>query len=89
MSPSDNETPYCYGKLENVFPMGPDGLRHTPESCLVCIYKTECLRSAVQSDAGAAVKSEQIDRAYDSGMIGFFARWSRRKKLQERKRRQR
>ena len=50
------ERPYCYGKLECVFPMGENGLRETPESCMVCYCKTECLRTAMQGEAG--------DRAY-------------------------
>ncbi len=77
------ERPYCYGKLECVFPMGDDGLRETPESCMVCYCKTECLRTAVQGKAGAKVREEKIDRAYAAGMMGFFERWSRRKALKQ------
>lgn len=79
------ERPYCYGKLESVFPMGPDGLRETPESCMVCHCKTECLRTAVQGEAGTQVKEEKIDRAYAAGLMGFFERWSRKKALQRRR----
>jgi hypothetical protein len=75
------EYPYCFGKLDTVFPIGEDGLRHTPESCMVCIYKTECLRNAVQCQEGLKVKSEKVDRAYAAGMIGFFERWSQKKNL--------
>lgn len=79
------ERPYCYGKLECVFPMGDSGLRETPESCLVCYCKTECLRTAMQSEAGAQVKQERIDRAYAAGIMGFFERWSRKKALRQRR----
>ena len=78
------EYPYCFGKLENVFPMGDDGLRQTPESCMVCLYKTECLRRAVQAAGGLKIKEEQVDRAYAAGTMGFFERWSRKKDLHRR-----
>ena len=79
------ETPYCFGKLENVFPLSSDGLRHTPESCMPCIYKTECLRTAVAGSDGLAVHEERVDRAYAAGAIGFFERWSRRKALHQKR----
>ncbi len=75
------EYPYCFGKLENVFPMGENGLRNTPESCMVCIYKTECLRSVMAKTEGLKVRNEKVDRAYASGMMGFFERWSRKKDI--------
>lgn len=78
----DREYPYCYGKLELVFPMGKDGLRHTPESCMPCIYKTECLRAAVAETGGLEIREEKVDRAYSAGLIGFFERWSRKKELE-------
>ena len=76
------ERPYCYGKLECVFPMGENGLRETPESCMVCYCKTECLRTAMQGEAGDQVREEKVDRAYSAGVMGFFERWSRKKALQ-------
>lgn len=75
------EYPYCFGKLEKVFPMEKNGLRNTPESCLVCYCKTECLKSALESSGGLKVKEEKVDRAYTSGMIGFLERWSQKKVL--------
>jgi len=85
MTNATTEYPYCFGKLDNVFPMGPDGLRCTPESCFYCRCKTECLRTAIQKVEGVDVRLEQVDRAYSSGMIGFIERWSRKKNLQNRK----
>ncbi len=79
------ERPYCYGKLECVFPMGEDGLRETPESCMVCYCKTECLRTAMQGKTGAQVREEKVDRAYAAGRMGFFERWSRKKALQQKR----
>jgi hypothetical protein len=82
---SKKEYPYCFAKLETVFPLGDDGLRHTPESCRVCIYKTECLRAAMNRVEGLTVREEKVDRAYASGMIGFLERWSRKKELHRQK----
>lgn len=81
----DREYPYCYGKLDIVFPMGREGLRHTPESCMVCIYKTECLRTAVAEAGGLQIREEKVDRAYSAGLIGFFERWSRKKEIERRR----
>lgn len=80
-----SEYPYCFGKLDIVFPPGKDGLRHTPESCMVCFCKTECLREAVRGPAGIQVHEERLNRAYRSGTIGFFERWSRKKALTRKK----
>ncbi|OQX25617.1 MAG: hypothetical protein BWK80_14705 [Desulfobacteraceae bacterium IS3] len=76
------EYPYCFGKLEIVFPEGDNGLRNTPESCFPCHYKTECLKTAMKKEGGLKVQEEITDRAYQSGMIGFLQRWSRKKDLQ-------
>lgn len=79
----ENETlPRCFGELETVFPKGKEGLRNTPESCLPCLHKTACLRSAIEKPDGLKVKEEIVDRAYESGMITFLERWSKKKELQ-------
>lgn len=77
----DEKNPACFGDLETVFPRGRDGLRQTPEPCLGCSDKTECLRSAMQGNGGLKVKEELVDRAYTSGRISFFERWSKKKRL--------
>ena len=79
------EHPACFGILENVFPEGEDGLRQSPESCMVCHCKTQCLRTAMEKTEGLDVREGCVDRAYDSGMIGFFGRWSRKKDLHRRR----
>jgi hypothetical protein len=76
--------PHCFAVLEKVFPMGENGLRQTPERCMVCIYKVDCLRTAMGKSDGFKVKEEMVDRAYSSGIIGFFERWSKKKDLQRR-----
>jgi hypothetical protein len=79
------ERPYCFSKLDVVFPKGPDGLRETPESCMVCYCKTECLRTAMQSVEAIEVREEKMERAYEAGMMGFLERWSRKKALHRRR----
>jgi hypothetical protein len=79
------ERPYCFAKIDCVFPMGGEGLRETPANCQVCYCKTECLRTALQGEEGAQIQDETLDRAYAAGMMGFFERWSRKKALHRRK----
>jgi len=79
------EYPACFSNIEIVFPKGDNGLRNTPESCFPCFYKTECLKTAIESDNGLEVIEEKIDRAYRSGMIGFLERWSQKKHLKRKK----
>jgi hypothetical protein len=79
------ETPECFARLETVFPVGPDGLRHTPPECLVCDLKTECLRAAVAGEKGLAVHEERLKRAYQAGNVGFLERWVQQKTLVGRK----
>jgi hypothetical protein len=74
--------PECFARLEKVFPMGADGLRHTPPECLACDLKTECLRSALAGEKGLAVHEERLARAYQAGSLGFFERWAQQKDLQ-------
>lgn len=87
MTVNQEKFPPCFGNLEIVFPKGEDGLRHTPESCIPCSYKTPCLRKAMAEKGGLTVREEIVDRAYASGMVGFFERWSRKKALNTQKQR--
>jgi hypothetical protein len=82
MTVNQKKFPPCFGDLETVFPLGEEGLRHSPESCLPCCYKTECLRKAMTREDGIKVREEMVDRAYAAGVMGFFGRWSRKKALQ-------
>lgn len=85
MTVNQKKFPPCYGHLDTVFPMGAEGLRQTPESCMPCRYKTECLRKAMAGRSGVTVREEMVDRAYASGMVGFFERWSKKKALAAKK----
>jgi hypothetical protein len=77
--------PYCFSKLDTVFPLGKDGLRHTPESCRPCLFKTECLRAALRKTEGLKVHEEKLERAHASGAVGFLERWLRKKDLHRRR----
>ena len=77
----EKKYPKCFGELETVFPKTKDGLRNTPEACLECLHKTACLRLAMQSARGMKVREEILHRAYDSGMMSFLERWSKKKEL--------
>ncbi|MBF0226007.1 MAG: hypothetical protein HQK76_11175 [Desulfobacterales bacterium] len=78
---TEKKLPDCFGILDIVFPKGKDNLRHSPESCLECTLKTECLKKAMQGEGGVKIKEESLERAYQSGVIGFFERWSKKKYL--------
>ncbi len=80
------ETPICFGILETVFPMGDDGLRVSPEECQMCLRKTECLQTAMAGAGGSGVREEILDRAYSSGAVSFFERWSKKKSLHRQRR---
>ena len=79
--------PECFGDLEQVFPMGENGLRQSPEGCMACANKTECLKTAVSREGGLKVREEKVDRAWQSGRISFFQRWARKKSISRKKKR--
>jgi len=81
MTANNQDLPLCFGDLNTVFPEGGDGLRYSPETCLKCAVKTECLRSAMKGSQGLHVREATVDRAYSSGMMSFFERWSKKKEL--------
>lgn len=87
LTEANEDKPYCFGILENVFPKTEDGLRETPESCLLtCRLKTECLRTAItKSPEAAKAQEERVDQAYEAGMLSFVERWSRKKQLKRKK----
>lgn len=81
----NDELPDCFGDLEKVFPMGPNGLRETPEQCFYhCPVKTKCLQQAMATKNGIQVEEEVIERSSKAGAISFFERWSRKKQAYRR-----
>ena len=74
----------CFGILDQVFPMGEAGLREVPEQCLRCSEKTPCLREALGTPEGLAVRSEAWDRMPARGLVDKLRRWSGRKELDRR-----
>jgi hypothetical protein len=86
MKPDDTQSlPPCFGRLDMVFPMQADGLRHTPDACLACPHKTACLRAAAAGRDGLKLAEEKIDRAYSAGAMGFFQRWHQKKSIARKK----
>jgi len=78
----ESKKPVCYGVLDEVFPMGGEGLRHSPERCMACSHKTPCLRTALSTDPEADhLREERVDRAYAAGNLSFIERWARKKSL--------
>ena len=71
----------CFGKLERVFPMGSEGLREVVPECLPCSRRVECLRQALKTEEGLALRLEALDRDAPRGFRGRLRRWSERKAL--------
>jgi hypothetical protein len=71
----------CFGILRMVFPVGESGLRESPPECFQCSERTACLKAALKTKEGLAVKGEVLDRAAGSGIVGRLKRWSRKKEL--------
>jgi len=75
----------CYGRLDKVFPLGPDGLRHSPEECLACPDKVDCLKTALASPQGAVVERGGVGPAQGLGrLVKGLGRWSRLKAARQR-----
>lgn len=79
--PEAGPLPECFGRIECVFPLGEDGLRHSPPGCLACVRKTACLRRALAGEGGVRVREERLRRAWESGTMPFWERWARQKTL--------
>lgn len=71
----------CFGKLDEVFPMGEEGLREVVPSCFECPERTACLKTALQSKEGLGLRKENLDRSPARGFIDRVKRWSERKYL--------
>lgn len=67
--------------MSRVFPREKDGDRSSPMACMGCVFKTECLKEAMETQKGLRFREERLGRAQESGMMGFFERWSQKKSL--------
>jgi hypothetical protein len=77
----------CFGQLDQVFPMGGEGLREVPASCLGCSELKACLQAALSTHQGLALRIEALDRATPAaGIVGRVKHWSERKALVRRMR---
>lgn len=77
----ETEAKGCFGVLDRVFPKGESGLREVPAGCLPCPERIPCLKSAVSSREGLAMREEMLGRAEKAGLLGRIERWSRKKEL--------
>ena len=73
----------CFGDLDRVFPMGKEGLREVPSDCFECPEKTPCLKTALDSKKGVALRSEVLERVPVRGFVGRLKRWSEKKALNQ------
>lgn len=71
----------CFGILDNVFPMGKDGLREIVPSCFDCPDRKTCLQAALQTEEGFELRSQALDRSSARGLVGRLRRWSEKKEL--------
>jgi hypothetical protein len=88
MTTSPKNRPSCFANLEKVFPKAEHGLRESPKDCLACPFKTACLRAALAGNSGLKIRDELVDRAYTTGHMSFFERWSRKKTIENRRKNQ-
>jgi hypothetical protein len=58
----------CFGELNQVFPMGREGLREVTSSCF-------------GTRQGLALRLEALDRGGPVGIVGRVKHWSERKEL--------
>jgi len=78
--------PECFGALDEVFPLGPDGLRSIRPACRQCGWLTDCLKAAVDSPAGVEMRAERMramDQRSGGGWRRFISRWSELKLMRQ------
>ncbi len=72
----------CFGELNQVFPMGREGLREVTSSCFGCSELKACLESALSTRQGLTLRLEALDRGGQAaGIVGRVKHWSERKEL--------
>jgi hypothetical protein len=71
----------CFGILHNVFPLGREGLREIVPSCFDCPERGPCLKTALATKEGLALRREVLDSTPARGLVERVKRWSQRKEL--------
>jgi hypothetical protein len=71
----------CFGILEEVFPIGQNGLREVPAECLECPERVSCLKEALNTSEGLEMRSKNLERMPKGGLLGRIRRWSQKKEL--------
>jgi hypothetical protein len=71
----------CFGILDKVFPMGSEGLREITSECRQCPERVSCLKQALSTQEGIALREAVLDRAPMGGLMGRLNRWSQKKEL--------
>ena len=71
----------CFGILDKVFPMGREGLREIVPGCFDCPDRGPCLKTALATREGLALRSEVLDRTPARGFVERLKRWSERKEF--------
>ncbi len=71
----------CFGILDNVFPMGNEGLREIVPECFQCPDRKACLQAALQTENGFELRSEVLGRSSSGGLLGSLKRWSDKKEI--------
>ena len=74
----------CFGILDNVFPLGKEGLREIVQSCFDCPDRIPCLQEALNTRQGLMFRSEVINRYPSIGLVGRLKRWSEKKEISRR-----
>jgi len=81
MEEERKERPDCFGILDEVFPMGEEGIREVRERCIDCPFRVECLREAIQTEEGLKMREEMMERMPVKGVGDWVRRWSEKKML--------
>jgi hypothetical protein len=71
----------CFGILDNVFPVGEEGLREVVPACFQCTDRVECLRTALATKEGLEMRAQKLEQTAACSGLGWLRRWSRKKEL--------
>ncbi len=71
----------CFGILDEVFPVGKEGLREVPRDCFECEERLPCLKKALDTKEGYKMRSDNLEKMPPEGILGRIKRWSQKKEL--------